>query len=542
MSAPQSEIWICSGIPLDNRYEHTIYFDSIAEQQSYFQSKAVRHFSDYTYLRKRWSIKIQADMETARLWDYLFFRNGAGKIWYYFITDIEYINDATVELKLELDVMQSYAFAYTLLPSFVERMHVSNDAIGVNTVDEGLEFGELVSCNESDTHLTDLAIVILSSVLPVCNDDGTIVKNDDGKYDDSIVTYLGSGLGGVYSGLGVFCVKFEEWPKLSKCLQDLHTAGKTEAIVSMWMYPRQLISLTNNSSWESEYFIKHISGINDHPHSLERPATLHGGYVPRNKKLMCYPYNSLYVTNNHGEQAVYKYERFGEPSNIRFKLTGSLSPEGAPYIYPLNYNNDQHAWEEGISLSPYPTCAWNIDAYKLWLAQNQNTQNLSNLTAGLTIAGGAVTTVAGIATANPAVTLGGVGTMIHGGTQIAGLMAQKADKAIAPPQAKGSYSTSTNITAGFQNFTFIQKSITSGWAEILDGYFDMYGYKLNRLMTPSRCTRKGWTYLKTVGCNLIGQIPQDDKQKIASIIDKGITFWNGGGNVLDYSRDNGVNA
>ena len=130
MSTPASQINICEGVRLDNTYRNTIYFSGIAAQLSYFLGKVIKTFTGYTYLRKSWSIKVSATMEQANSWTYLFFSNGEGqKTWYYFINNIEYVNDNTVELFLELDVMQTYMFDYTLLPSFVEREHVTLDAI-----------------------------------------------------------------------------------------------------------------------------------------------------------------------------------------------------------------------------------------------------------------------------------------------------------------------------------------------------------------------------------------------------------------------------
>ena len=98
MSAPQSIISICSGVRLDNRYEHSIYFADATAQQEYFAGKVVQTFPAYSYLRKSWPLQVQATMEEARSWSYLYFRNGSGKVYYYFINQIEYKNDNTVEL------------------------------------------------------------------------------------------------------------------------------------------------------------------------------------------------------------------------------------------------------------------------------------------------------------------------------------------------------------------------------------------------------------------------------------------------------------
>ena len=112
MSNPQSIINICSGVRLNPSYEHTIYFDTATAQYNYFAGKVVKSFPAYSYLRKSWNIKVASTMEEAKTWTYLFFQNGSGKLYFYFITNIEYVNDNTVELSLEIDVMQTYMFDY----------------------------------------------------------------------------------------------------------------------------------------------------------------------------------------------------------------------------------------------------------------------------------------------------------------------------------------------------------------------------------------------------------------------------------------------
>ena len=92
MSAPQSTIYVCSGVRLNSRYDHTIWFGSPADQQEYFAGKVVKTFPAYSYLRKTWPIQVQATLEQAQGWSYLYFRNGSGKIYYYFINNFTIFN------------------------------------------------------------------------------------------------------------------------------------------------------------------------------------------------------------------------------------------------------------------------------------------------------------------------------------------------------------------------------------------------------------------------------------------------------------------
>lgn len=533
MSTPSSTIKICSGVRLSNDYIHTIYFDSLSKQRQYFESKVVKTFSHYTYLRKSWEINVDATLEQARQWGYLFFTNpDTLKTYYYFITNIEYVNDSTVKLTIEMDVMQTYMFnvdgseGYTLNRCFVEREHSSSDGIGDNTVEETLNVGDLRVVNGENVDLNDLCVLILSTYNPLTTNE----TNTD--------TVLAARYNGVFSGLGVYAISMSDWDAWGTKLKLLDKAGKSDGIISMWMYPKALVTLEDGETWENSAVCKRVRQATTITKAMSINTQTAGGYTPKNKKLLTYPYNFLYITNNNGGASVFKYERFGDPSHCNFNIVGSLSPEGAIKMYPLNYNGYQHNYDEGMTLSGFPTCAWNQDVYKLWLAQNQNQHNLSMMTSALTLTAGIGVMAVGGVTANVPTLMGGFATASHGASSIASHVAQKKDMAIQPPQAKGQHSANVNVVAGFQTFTIQRKSITEEYARIIDDYFTMYGYQTNRVKTPSRNVRENFTYTKTVNCHVTGNLCTDDLLKIQSIYDNGITFWVNGDSIGDYSLSN----
>lgn len=521
MSAPASTISICSGVRLTPDYTHTIYFSSASAQWEYFAGKCVHEFTAYSYIRKSWSIKVHATMEQARTWTYMFFTN-VGKIWYYFIKNIEYINDSTVELFVEMDVMQSYMFDYTLLDCFVEREHIALDVIGANLVDEGLDVGEYVSIADKDVDLNDYVIMILATGDPgIAQEGGELVPSMGAKYDN------------VFCGLGVYFAPLSLAGAVKTMLNSLSNNGVADMIIAMWMYPGELIQAGSTSAT-----VTSVTGSKSFTENITRNTVLDGNYTPRNNKLYCYPYNFLYVTNNTGGAAVYHYERFGDPTNPYFKIVGSISPDGCVRMYPLNYKGSQHNYESGLTLGSFPTCAWDSDVYKMWLAQNQNTLNVAGATAAIKAVAGVGTAIGGFAHGNPTVGFGGLATAYSGAVGIAELLAQRTDKSIQPDEAKGNYSTTVNMTAGFQTFTIRKKCITRQQAARLDEYFDMYGYKTLIVKKPNTHCRENWTYTKTIGCQIAGNICTDDKLKIESIFDKGVTFWTNGDSIGDYSLSN----
>lgn len=523
MSAPQSVINICSGVRLDNRYEHSIYFATASAQESYFAGKVVKTFSACSYLRKSWSVKVEATMEQAKTWNYLFFRNTpSGKVYYYFINEVEYVNDFTVMLTLELDVLQTYMFNYTLLDSFVERQHTETDVRGEHTLDEGLEVGDYIveSSRNIGPSNDDMCILVMTSVIL------------NGTSKELTTDCFSAMYGKTYSSLWVYAT--DNWTALGLQLERLSEWGKIDGVVAMWMYPKVLVDV----DWDDEEVFKLVNiegGTLPHiAHTVEHVRELIDGYEPKNQKTFCYPYSFLYVTNNTGESAVYRWERFEtDPS---FRIYGAISPSEGARLVPRNYNGVALNYEEGVSLAGYPSCAWECDTYKLWLAQNQNQHALNNAVGGVKIVGGIIGAVAG----GPVGAVAGVGTAISGASQIANSLAEKKDRETEPPQARGTFSTTINAANGMHAFFLMEKTVDAQHAKCIDDYFTMYGYKLNRVQKPNINARPAFTYVKTIGCHIKGEMCTEDITKIESIFDTGVTFWKNGDKIADYSQNNAV--
>lgn len=529
MPTMTSTIYLCTGVPLSNRYDHTLYFDTPAAQTSYFAGMVNDTVNEVSYLRKSWPLKIRADMEQARRWNYLFFRNhDEGKRWFYFVTDVQYINDNTVELTLELDVLQTYMFDWTLRDCFVEREHTRTDNYGEHTIDEGLEAGELVVNGEMPFYWAQCVIMILA----------TVQLNVSGFPD-----VLASKYNGIYSGAAVYATEINHATNLGLELERLAEAGKIDSIVSMWMYPKELVTLdASKNVWGDDTICKSVAECKRISTALEFNRTLDGWNRWKNQKTAQYPYNFIYVTNNVGGAAAYRYELFGDHLVPTVSYLGTISAEGVAYMYPLNYKGVQHNYDEGLQMSGFPQCSWNADTYKLWLAQNQNQHNLTIGTNALTLAAGAATAIGGAVTGALPAVAAGAGMMTHGATGIQSLLAQKKDMSIQPPQARGAHSGSLNMVANQMGYVVQYKSVDVEHAKAIDDFFTMYGYAVHRVKTPSIKNRPGWTYVKTRDSNVTGPIPHGDLTRINQIFDNGVTFWVNPANVGNYSGNNAATS
>lgn len=513
MSVPSSVIHILAGVPLNNSYEHTLYFETRAEQTTYFLGRKVKTFDKFSYLRPDQVIKVAGDVANARTWNYLMFQNDAGKWYYHFINKVVYLNDSAVELHIDLDVMQTFQFDWNLHECFIERTHTKTDEFGEHTIPEGLETGPLIRYAQSPVDMGDMCIMILMST----NSTGDQV--------------WGKMYGGVYSGLAAYAVDTSKINKLNEWFGLANRDGFIDAIVSMWMYPKGMVSIEGD--WDSDSTILHtVTNVRqDIEINLDDPfhdgISIDGARV-YNNKLFTYPYTMLYISNNMGGCAVYHRERFDTDQTHTFKLEGALSPDSGVQLSPRGYKKvggDLYNYEEGLSLPAFPTCAWHSDTYLVWLAQNQNAHKFTQAQATIQAGAGALSAVASIPTGNINGALAGLGAGVQALFQTQQLMAQKADMALQPDQARGNHSGSINMTHGRPGFSAYWMCITKEYARSIDDYFTRYGYKINRVDVPQLHNRPLFTYIKTVGSLVTGEMGAEDQLKIQAIFDKGVTFW-----------------
>ena len=91
--------------------------------------------------------------------------------------------------------------------------------------------------------------------------------------------------------------------------------------------------------------------------------------------------------------------------------------------------------------------------------------------------------------------------------------------------AHGSFMGSAPITSGEYGFKAQLYQVTNENIKMIDDYFSMFGYKVNIIKRPNFFGRKYWNYIKTSGCNIIGNIPQDALNVIKRMFDEGTTIW-----------------
>ena len=508
---PNTNIKLLRYCPFDNTYTHTIYFESKTAQTNYFSGLAKYSLTSYSYQRvNNNTMRVQYKAEDLYDCNYMMFQNASfGNKWFYaFINSVNYINNITSEITYEIDVMQTWLFDYVLHDCFVDREHSYIDDIGGNTVPEDVELGDYVSDDFDGTQKMGQKSIVVAATF-------------NEKYED----IGGNMYSGLFSGLyyNVFPNTLEG---ATACAEFIRNAGsKTDGIVCVFLMPTNFITSTGEQP-------KTFDITKDKNNIMLRAD----GREVKNKKLLTYPYNFLYVTNLQGNHGIFHYEYFANDT-CDFILAGDMSPNSSFMLVPKNYKGVVVNYDEKMVLSGFPQLSYNTDSFKAWLAQSASSLFMTSAVspaANSYIAQERLSMLSNQATA----ALGAKVTAIGAGLQCAQAIGNMVQHFFMPDQARGGQGSQTLAALGLLDFAFMHKHIRPEFVSIIDDYFNMYGYATKRVKKPNRNARPHWTYTRTIGCDIHGGIPNDDARRICDIYDNGITFWKNGNEIGDYSLDN----
>ena len=266
------------------------------------------------------------------------------------------------------------------------------------------------------------------------------------------------------------------------------------------------------------------------------------GYTPKNKKLLCYPYCYIALSNGVGQFKTYKQEKWNLTNNeMKVTMRGVLVPSASIRAIPDNYNGDSSNLDESITIGKYPQLAWSNDLYTNW--QTQNGVNLGGVKLNATEYGIARSTlqlgVGGALLASGNIT--GASMMGGGIGDIFNAVQQDYQHSLIPNAVEGSINSGDVTTMiGANRLHAYRMGINNEYAKIIDNYFSMYGYKVNIVDIPNITGRVNWNYVKTIGANIEGDIPENDINELKNLFNNGITLWHKASTYLDYSQSNNI--
>ena len=530
MIIPNSDIILVKS-PLELTDANQLTFNSVEDQYNYFRNLPHTEETGATYQRKDGTIHFPAKYDDIVEYNYVMYRNNSysNKWFYAYIQEMQYINDGMTAITIKEDVFQSWQFSFQYKACYIDREHVNNDGVGVNTYPEGLETGPYIHNGSVYDYLYG-GFARTVTIIGV---------TDDSVYQPDFpsgITVMKNIYNGVYSGLTYYAIKHTS-AYVNKFKDFINGyVGKTDAIYTMFEV----------SSGSGIFYLLGNVLPYDLPNiDAERPNTI-DGYSPRNNKLLTAPYNYFYISNNAGSDVDYRYEDFGNPSSIAFNVKFSVCAGGSIKAVPLNYLSSAGAkdnYNAGISGGKFPVCAWTTDVYTNWLTQNALNIENAEISGFLSLAIPVAGAVTGIAT-------GGIGA-IAGGAIGSGVMsslhqtldlnAEKYRHSLTPPQANGDINSGDiTYSDGKAGFSVHRMCIKQEYARIIDDFFTKFGYRVNRVKTPNITGRRNWNYVKTIDAYVGGDLPQDSMSEFKTLLNNGITFWHNPATFMDYSQNNDI--
>lgn len=420
---------------------------------------------------------------------------------------------------------------------------------GNNLLPENLEIGELkVNGTAEFDELETVCVVAYSGdKVPGGVTGGIEIDLNQGGYS----------VNGISQSV-VFLICENSWfPNLMNRLQQ---ETYSDYIISCFSVPKLAVQdfmITENRLFPNDqiYVLQNGKDYNANPvikTLVSTPTTL-DGYTPRNQKLRTYPYVYLGFNPNNGSSKIYRYENFSN-GTPQFKIISEVNPNPSICFIPQNYRGQTgDSLSDIATMNGYPTLSSRNDYYNSWLAQNseiislqmqqeQFNYEIGQYQTGLNMLG----SLGNLATGN----INGLSDFGSGALNLSQnevnhdfyikqQMAQIEKQSLLPDKANLSSSNATLIGYNLiDKNIFTRYNIKYQFAERIDKYFDMYGYLTNKVKIPNINNRPNWNYIKTIGINILGDIPQSDLAIIKSFFDNGITLWHNPNTFLDYSQNN----
>ena len=546
---PNSNVILIHNYPGASDHQHTYLFATAAQQYNYFRALAKYSLAEYSYQRAGLG-RIRVGLLADNLYDvnYMMFQNTSyGNRWFYcFVTKITYINDGCSELEYVIDPLQTWRFDWEIRQSFIERQHSVTDAIGDSITPENVQTGELVyntAFQSVYSGIPDNYNCLIIGVIDNASQPVSMYRYDNAFSGAILYAFDMSGAAGSASlNLQLGAAK--------DLLSHYVSAGQPDAVAFMYMCPIMALpagyTISTSATWSDHIVDTSVTPVEIYTYvaGVTGSETLNG-YTPKNKKLYTYPYNMLIVTNGCGASVTLRYELFDNPATPQMAVASAFTLPVSQTLRPAQYKGQGNPDRMlSIALSGWPSCSWSNDAYQAYIAQ-QSHSNLLWKASEYSVAGSlAEMNIPYVSEAAKKITpiLGALGSsninLMNPLSIISGLQGLYA-ASNQVDQARGSTQNIGPLYAVDDlGFKYTRASVQAAKAKQIDDFFTRFGYAVNELGTPNLAARPAFTYVKTNAAFVCGGFDDATGAEISAILDNGVTFWQPGTTMADYSVNN----
>jgi hypothetical protein len=401
-------ITLCN-VPWNSDYRDIVRFDNQDALDTYLRnnSGATIEITKLSYAKFGQPIRLDTPFHTVQNYNYIRVWNPAqpitgdtGKAFYYFVTDVTYVNPNCTQITVQLDVWQTFGYGVKFGNCYIQQGHIgiANENFFTNygrdylTVPEGMDIGNEYEIYKRYTHgiagardgEPDYEVLVVSSVA---------LDTDPGTEDDpKLQSAKGSSMENLPNGAEIYL--FNSMEHLQQYLTGVSDKPWiTQGIMSIQAVPpmgRYGISTTAISL--NGVVVAKVNGG-----SLTRPyTTVKEGFRNdadlgrywRLAKFWTYPYTVIEMTSHTGTPIIIKPECL-QSSDLGVVEVPHISPPDARIaFYPYRYNASETSAVESDTkgilndggefldmaswISNFPTFSVVNNGYMSFMASNRN--------------------------------------------------------------------------------------------------------------------------------------------------------------------------
>lgn len=473
-----SKIILVKNINIDRQYTNVLsYTEAQMLELCRSQGHLVAQAENYSFLRNTGTIMAGFTYAQCLQANYIAFQNPdySNKWFFAWIDDVIYKGDKNTEITFTVDAWSTWFDKWNKKVCFINRQHVNDDTIGLHTIPENLDVGEVIEERETEDESYGNEFGYYVGVLSnwKIKDESTgeeFLSSDKGTQNAGITVYDNTVFGEI---LFLFKItSLSSFTDLALFLLRTNSDGHIEDVNNLFILPNLAINETqlilHTATVGEQEFNWHTLNYDMSPsrfNTIINKRTSFSNFNPKNNKCFVYPYNYLFVSNNNGSNNIYKYEDFTS-ENCVFENQFSIAIGGSGRLVPKNYKNMSTNDDEALPTGKYPTCAWSSDAFTNWL-----TQNGVNLVASIALTAGGVATAIATGGATLPIVAGAI-TSVAG--TVASTIGQFNQASLAPNIAGGQATGDVIWSCNRNKFTFREMRAKTEYLKIIDDYFTRF--------------------------------------------------------------------
>ena len=518
---PETKVFLCEQVPLDDTYTDTLDFTDKAAQSTYFASKATHKYTNLSYQRVNNSIADPRAALTCRVPDladklyncnYMMFQNNNfGTKWFYaFVKQVNYISPECTEIVYEIDNIQTWLFDFDVKVCYVEREHSATDNAFENILPEPVDITEFTQVQKYETSLGDDRRNIVYTLIAT--------KSPTGENPNMV------DIGGVLSGL--YVISAFDATTISQAYGQYQDPADVIAIYAS----RTMTNDNKGDTYPTSATID--TGL---------PTTIIPNYEPINNKIYNSQFNFFKCVTGSGNELNLMPEKINV-GNLKFEWyqAGSIPPSSTfvPYYEsPTGVTPTEENWNFALIEDQVIMCSWSQDSFNSWWAQNGGSATISSISSVAKLIFG----IAGLAAA-PATggaSLAATASAISGGIGVLKTGASIYDASNAPDTpSNGIGSTGTAFFANNRPaLTVYEMRADIDSLKRADDFMTKFGYTTNKTKVPNRKSRTRFNYIKVQQPIVLGSVPVEAMASFKAALTRGITFWHDA-DIGNYAKAN----